>query len=115
MFPVLPDLVFLSYHPKTVSDMIYLCEREEIVPAHEYSLQLADYDHEWGWSDQMQREIAIRSTYVKCLGVYPGDITYGGTVPEDFIRATQCLRVGSVGRGSIPWASVNKWSYRSCL
>jgi hypothetical protein len=89
MFPVLPGLVFFSYHPETVSDITYLCEREEIVPAHEFSLQLDNFGENWGLSDQDKRGIAVTDTYVKCLGVDPDDITYCGTIPNDFIRAIE--------------------------
>lgn len=67
VFPVLPDLAFLSHNPTTRSDFTIFCDRRDIVPAHEFSLQLARAQ-ESGLSDQFKHKRATMVTYFKCLG-----------------------------------------------
>lgn len=87
MFPVLPKLVFLTYHPNTTSDIEIVCPRSEVVPAPEFLLALEEYAGAYFLRDEDKREMAFVDTYVKCLGVRPDDMISFGMVPEDFIRA----------------------------
>lgn len=86
MFPVLPDFTFLTYNISCDLDVTISCCREEVTPAHEFSLKYARVDRR-KWDKQRKLRAANMNTYTRCLGFNPREYRLGDEVPESFIEA----------------------------
>ena len=91
MFPVLPHITLLSYNVDRHRDVTISCRRGKITPAHEFSLELADYDGSW-MSEAERLHSATIDTYTKCLGLERERPHFSNSVPRTF---TQVIHGGA--------------------
>ena len=99
MFPVLPDITLLTYSAEHHRDVAISCRREQINPAHEFSVQLARVQSTYRLSERYELRRATMDTYIKCLGFDPERFTLAGKAPHAF---TQVAR--GAGGGEL-WSS----------
>ena len=85
MFPVLPDITLLMYDIEDHRDVTISCRREVIVPAHVFTLRLAQLQ-DTCMSEQERVRTATMNTYIKCLGLDPEIFTLLEEVPEAFTQ-----------------------------
>lgn len=102
MFPVLPDITILTYNQTFDRDVTISCRREQIAPAHEFPLQLAQLEGCY-MSDRKRLRTATTDTYTKCLGFDPEEFALEDEAPEAFIKAI---------RGGDTW-SIRRVEYRT--
>jgi hypothetical protein len=96
MFPVLPDLKFLSSNLKgNVQDITISCYRETVVPAHDHFLQLAHTEGRYV-KEQTRLRTATMNTYTKCLGFDPEEFRLDKKVPDSFTQAI---------KGEVAWST----------
>lgn len=104
LFPVMPDLEFLSYNPWINSDIRVSLTREEVVPAQELPFYTSFWrDSNVRLSDKEKTEAALGNIYFHCLGVKPAGLTLDSPVPEYF---EEVLESGET------WIR-RKWSYEA--